>query len=172
MAICDYCGASYRGGAIKDGPYRYCTSPCLSRGKTLTRRLDRVSPATIDAAVEMEHRGPCNDCGEHRCVDVFRSYRVSSALIYTRWETAVHVVCIECARKRQWSNLAFSAIFGWWSVRGMISTPFYILFNVVALLRSPDPALPSESFRKLVRLNLARHLAVPVERDDVAGRAD
>jgi hypothetical protein len=38
----------------------------------------------------------------------------------------------------------------------MISTPFYILFNVIALLRRYDPASPSESFRKLVRMDLAR----------------
>jgi hypothetical protein len=163
MATCDYCGASYRGGAIKDGPYRYCTSPCLSRRKRLASRLQNVSLATIDAAIEMAHREPCNDCGQHRSVDVFRSYRVSSALIYTRWETGVHVVCVECARKRQWSNLACSAVFGWWSGRGMISTPFYILFNVIALLRRYDPASPSESFRKYVRMDLARHLAAPVD---------
>jgi hypothetical protein len=45
----------------------------------------------------------------------------------------------------------------------MISTPFYILFNVIALLRRYDPASPSESFRKYVRMDLARHLAAPVD---------
>jgi hypothetical protein len=84
-------------------------------------------------------------------------------LIYARWETGVHVACVECARKSQWSNLESSAAFGWWSGRGMISTLFYILFNVIALLRHDDPASPSESFRKLVRMDLARYLAAPVD---------
>lgn len=159
MATCDYCGASYRGSAIKDGPYRYCTDPCLSGGKRLTRCLEAVPEAAIDRAIENAFRGPCNACGQHRNVDVFRSYRIWSALVYTRWETDVHVVCLSCARKRQWSDLAFSAVAGWWSARGILTTPFYILFNVVALLRRPDSNSPSEGFRKLVRMNLARHIA-------------
>ena len=33
MATCDYCGATYRGGAIKDGSYRYVRDFAIQEGK-------------------------------------------------------------------------------------------------------------------------------------------
>ena len=35
MGVCDYCGANYRGWAIKDGNYRYCMGHCHKRGNAL-----------------------------------------------------------------------------------------------------------------------------------------
>lgn len=47
---------------------------------------------------------------------------------------------------------------GWWSPPGLLTTPFYVVFNVLALMHRPDPMMPSERFRKLMRMNLARQL--------------
>jgi hypothetical protein len=35
MAICDCCGTTYRGGAIKHGDYRFCNGHCAERGEFL-----------------------------------------------------------------------------------------------------------------------------------------
>jgi len=159
MAICDYCGTSYRGGAVKDGPYRYCTGRCRDRGKVLLGYLEKVPQVKIDSAIEESHGGPCPSCGHNRSVDVYQSHRIWSALIYSRWETSNYVVCQECAREKQLNDLMFCVAAGWWSPHGFLITPFFIAFNVFALLHRLDPALPSERFRKLVRMNLARRLA-------------
>ena len=160
MAICDYCGATYRGGAIKDGAYRYCTGLCHERGKVLLSHLDRVPQSTIDAFIARAHEGPCGSCGKNRSVDVYWSYRIWSALIYSRWQTNSYVVCRECARERQSEDLALCLGAGWWSFPGLLITPFYVIFNIAAMFRRHDPATPSEHFRKLVRMNLARHLGI------------
>ena len=34
-----------------------------------------------------------------------------------------------------------------------------MVFNIIALLKRIDPAMPSDRFRKLIRMNLARQLA-------------
>jgi len=59
MATCDYCGATYRGGAIKDGPYRYCAGLFHSRGKALLSHLDEFPSSMLDETIAREHAGPC-----------------------------------------------------------------------------------------------------------------
>jgi hypothetical protein len=159
MAICDYCGTSYRGGAVKDGPYRYCTGLCCDRGKVLLGYLEKVPQEKIDSIIEQSHSGPCSSCGHSQTVDVYQSYRIWSALIYSRWENQSYVVCQDCARQRQWGDLMFCLAAGWWSPHGFLITPFFVAFNILALVHRLDPALPSERFSKLVRMNLARRLA-------------
>jgi hypothetical protein len=159
MAVCDYCGTSYRGGAMKDGPYRYCTGLCCDRGRVLLGYLETVPQVKIDAVVEESHKGPCGTCGRERSVDVYQSHRIWSALIYSRWETNSYLTCHACARERQLSDLMFCLVAGWWSPHGLLITPFFIVFNMWALLHRHDSALPSERFQKLVRMNLARRLA-------------
>ena len=55
MAICDYCGTTYRGGAIKDGAYRYCNGQCAERGKFLLSTLARIPQNKIHAFVMAQH---------------------------------------------------------------------------------------------------------------------
>jgi hypothetical protein len=159
IAICDYCGATYRGGSVKDGPYRYCMGHCRDRGKVLLGYLAQVPQAKIESVIEQSHRGPCDSCGGHRCIDVHKSYRIWSALIYSRWETGTYLACQDCSRQQAFSNLAFCTIAGWWSPPGFLATPFFIVFNLFALFRRLDPTRPSEGFRKLIRMNLARKIA-------------
>ena len=52
MAICDYCGTSYRGGALKEGLFRFCTGLCHDRGKVLLGFLKSVREATIDSIID------------------------------------------------------------------------------------------------------------------------
>jgi hypothetical protein len=161
MAICDYCGVTYRGGAIKDGAYRYCTGHCCERGRALLSRLDHIPQSEIDLIVASAHKGPCECCGRKRNVDVYSSYRIWSAWVYLRWQTNSFVLCRECARKRQNEDLVFCLIAGWWSPPGVLITPFFIGLNIAAMLHHRKPAVTSDRFRKLIRINLARSLSGP-----------
>jgi len=163
MAICDYCGAGYRGGAIKDGPYRYCMGVCHERGSALLRQLDQQVPQReIEQIIAEAHSGPCGGCGNKHNVDVYSSYTIWSALIYSRWQTNSYVVCRECASHRQFGDLFLCLFAGWWSPLGVVITPFYIAFNIAAMIVRPDPTVASERFRKLIRMNLARELGPAV----------
>ena len=51
MAICDYCGTTYRGGAVKDGPYRYCSGHCCDRGKVLLCHLDNIPKTKLNSII-------------------------------------------------------------------------------------------------------------------------
>ena len=167
MAICDYCGTTYRGGAIKDGAYRYCNGQCAERGKFLLSKLERIPQNKIDAFVMAQHAGPCPKCDQNSTVDVYQSYRIWSAFVYTRWETERYVACAKCARERQSTDLAICLSLGWWSPQGFLTTPFYVVFNIAAMLRRPNAAVPSERFFKLTRLNLARHSLIGASKRDL-----
>jgi hypothetical protein len=159
MAICDYCGTTYRGGAKKDGAYRYCGGLCHERGRVLLSKLDHVPQSKVESFITLQHAGPCPSCGQNRSVDVYRSPRIWSALVYSTWQTNDYVACQKCARIRQSKDLAFCLAAGWWSPHGFLITPFLSTFNIAAILHHQDPAVPSDRFRKLARVNLARHLA-------------
>ena len=159
MATCDYCGATYRGGAIKDGPYRFCTGVCHSKGKALLGRLDRFPSTKLDAIIAREHAGPCLNCGGNRTVDVYEFHRIRSVLIYSSWQTTSFVACQICARQRQREELGFSIVAGWWSPPGMLITPFFVLFNIVAMFRRQNSDVASDRFRKMIRMNVATQLA-------------
>jgi|SRR6516164_2598983 hypothetical protein len=158
MAICDYCGTTYRGGAIKDGAYRYCNGQCAERGKFFLTKLERIPENKIDAFVMDQHAGPCPECDQSSSVDVYQSYQIWSAVIYSQWWTNRFVACRKCARIRQAKHLAYCLAAGFWSPPGLLITPFQIIFNVAAILRRQDPAVPSDRFYKLTRLNLGRLL--------------
>jgi len=159
MAICDYCGATYHGGAIKDGAYRYCIGQCHERGKFLLSKLEHVPQHKIDAFVIAQHDGPCPRCGQNSSIDVYQSYRIWSALVYARWQTREYVACQKCARAEQLADLSTCLFAGWWSPHGLLITPFFVVFNIAAFLRRPSRTVPSERFCKLARLMLARQLA-------------
>jgi hypothetical protein len=161
MAFCDYCGSSYRGGAAKDGAYRYCNGYCRDRGKMLMRHLECVPEDQVETKILEAHRGPCPECSRNATIDVYSSYRFWSALIYWRWKGKSIVACRECARTTQGEDLVLSALSGWWSPPGILITPFAIGLNIIAMCRRVDPQNPSQQFRKLVRISLARSLAEP-----------
>lgn len=166
MATCDYCGASYRGGAMKEGPYRFCTGLCRDRGIKILQNLKGVLDEQMEASISRAHQGPCPLCNENANVDVHTSYRFRSALIYCSWQERSFVSCMECARKTQRDDLGFTVAAGWWSPPGILITPFAIIFQFLEMRRRPDPARPSDRFRKRMTLDIARHLVVSMSPDN------
>jgi hypothetical protein len=168
MPSCDYCNQTYRGWAIKDGDYRYCMGLCHERGQALLDVLKKIPESQVENVIADAHRSLCRSCEKNYGVDVYSSHRFWSAIFYWSWKTSSNVLCRQCGRAKQLKDLAFCLIAGWWSAPGIIITPFFILSNIIALFRRTDSS-PSERFKKLVRINLARHLAtqMPSPRDGI-----
>jgi hypothetical protein len=106
MAVCDYCGTTYRGGAAVHGKLRFCTHQCRDRGKVL-EVLDHVAPSIVDEEIERVRSQPCPECGGLTGVDIHKSHRIWSAMVYTTWKTESHFCCQSCGRKHQLKSLAF-----------------------------------------------------------------
>jgi hypothetical protein len=157
MAACDYCGTTYRGGAAKHGALRFCTNQCRDRGAVL-ELLDALPPASIDQEIENARVGPCEECGARANVDIHKSHRVYSALVWTSWKTLSHFCCQSCGRRHQIKAIAFSGALGWWGIPfGLFITPYQLVRNVAGMLRRADR--PSPDFVRVMRVALAERVA-------------
>ena len=89
MATCDYCNQTYRGWAIKDGHYRYCTGPCHERGRKLLNVLDKFPESQIEKTIISAHQSQCDFCKKDSGLDVYSSQALSRAVIDCFLETDV-----------------------------------------------------------------------------------
>jgi hypothetical protein len=156
MAVCDYCGTTYRGGAAVHGKLRFCTHQCRDRGRVL-ELLDDVPPSIIDRRVEEVRAGPCSECGAQANVDFHKSHRIWSALFYTTWKTRTHFCCQGCGRRHQMKDAAFSGLLGWWMPLGFFITPFQVVRNIKGMMRRGDQA--SGDLVRSVKVAMARSMA-------------
>ena len=156
MAVCDYCGTTYRGGAAHYGKLRFCTHQCRDRGRVL-ELLDEVPPSAIDRCVDQVRTGPCPECGTRANVDYHKSHRIWSAMVYTTWNTRTHFCCQSCGRKHQMLGVAFSGLLGWWMPIGFFITPFQIARNIAGMLRRGDR--PSSDLVRMVKIDMAERMA-------------
>jgi hypothetical protein len=156
MAVCDFCGTSYRGGAAPHGKLHFCTHQCRERGRIL-EVLDQFPPMVVDEEIVKMRSGPCKECGGLAPVDIYKSHQVYSALLWTSWKSIPHFCCQECGRKHQIKGMLYSLFLGWWGVPfGLIITPFQIIRNVIEMTR--NSAQPSADFIRIARINLAQRV--------------
>ncbi len=161
MARCATCGTTILFGGVSEGPYRFCSKTCHTRG-LITQAGQLFSEDEVDEAMLEVHEGPCPKCGGPGPVDVHSSYMVWSAIMFTRREGGAEVTCQRCARRRQIGHLTATAVVGWWGFPwGLIFTPITLGQTIYAMIRGPDPKLPSPALELHVRLMLARrHMAL------------
>jgi hypothetical protein len=112
----------------------------------------------IEDQIDKVRAGPCEECGARANIDVHKSYKVYSALVWTSWKTRSHFCCQSCGRRHQGKALVSSALLGWWGVPfGLLITPWQIMRNVLAMTRKADRASPD--LERSVRIDLANALA-------------
>jgi hypothetical protein len=165
MAVCDYCNKSFNLFGVHDDGYSFCSAKCRNQAQGLLLSLGNVPAADIESYIERVHAGPCSKCSKPNPVDLYRSYRVVSMLILTRWTTRNHFVCRACARREQLKALLYSTLLGWWGFPfGLIVTPIQIVRNIVGLSGGGiDPRRPSDRLRRLLKLTLARQSAAQTQ---------
>ena len=155
MANCGYCGSLILFGGRRDGDARYCNDACFERGVLLSLG-SKIPTAIVDKCVQDVYLGLCPRCRSSGPVEVYPSYRVWSAIAFTRWVNQLHVCCASCGRRAQILDLFISLLFGWWGFpTGLIVTPISIARNLKAMFTTHDPAQPSERLRKIVLIQMA-----------------
>lgn len=152
---CPTCGLSVLFGGVKDGDKKYCSKKCYEADEV--NRIAKHIPE--DAVVSLTNKirnGKCPVCQGHGPIDVHKSYFVYSVIIYTSYKTKEHIVCKQCARKKQLSSLFLSTVLGWWGIPfGLIITPVQIVKNLIALFKNPGEISPTELMTQRIRQMLA-----------------
>jgi hypothetical protein len=158
MASCAYCNTTILFGGKRNGDLRFCNEKCQQKG-SLALVANRLSPADVATYLGRVHQGSCPECSGPGPIDVHTSYRVWSALVLTQWSSRPLVACKPCGTKQKLGDTAFSLFLGWWGFPwGILMTPVQLGRNVLALLRSPDPASPSPALENILRLHLAAQI--------------
>lgn len=162
MASCDYCGTTILFGGIQDHGLRFCSKKCHEQGIVLAVSA-HVPDDIVSQQVTEVHQGKCPKCGGPGPIDVHTSHIVWSALVLTSWKSRPEVCCRACGIKAKLSGALLSGIAGWWGFPwGILVTPVQVLRNLAGLFSSPNPNAPSPQLGKLIRANLAAHIATQI----------
>ena len=143
MAHCSYCSTTILFGALEDGGKVFCSDRCRD-SERLLERAEQVSPKVIVRKMDELHQGRCPKCRGPGPCDVYRTYKVWSFLLMTKWTNIPQLCRRRCGRQSQVEGILVSLLLGWWGLPwGFIITPLQVARNLRALFRSPDPTRPS-----------------------------
>lgn len=140
---CATCNETILFGGKKYAGAYFCNGECAEAGR-ISVAAEEIPLADAQLIARRLHRGPCPQCAGRGPVDVHLSHEIWSALVITRWESILHLVCRGCALKHQSSALLRNFVLGWWGLPwGVIVTPVQIIRNLIAIANPPNPELPS-----------------------------
>lgn len=72
----------------------------------------------------------CTDCGEKSNLKGYKIKTIISYLFNASITDRTLIICEDCGSTRKFNSGFWTAIFGWWSIKGLFSTPF-ILYDKV-----------------------------------------
>jgi hypothetical protein len=157
MARCAYCNTRIFLGGNKQGDLRFCNSECEQKGQ-FAAFASQVPDDLVRQETLKLHGGNCPHCSGSGPVDLHTTYRVWSAIVVTSWSSRPVVSCNSCATKRALGDAAYSLVLGWWGLPwGILATPVQVVRNVVAMVRRPDPDVPTEALQNMVRMHIAQN---------------
>lgn len=158
MAMCDSCDSTIVFGGKKEGLYRFCNDKCYQKGYIQSGRAS-VPPQLIAQEAMKIRQSSCPICSGPGPVEVFTEHKIWSAIYLSCSSSRAFLCCRACGRKKQLMATLFCGTLGWWSLNGLILTPFQIIANLSAMLKAPNPTYPSLELEKIVRTKLATDLA-------------
>lgn len=155
MPSCSGCGQVILFGGVQSEGRHYCGATCQAK-EELFSVADSIPNDVVMQSVRMVHQGDCPKCNARGPVDIHVSHSVVSFLVMTRWKSTPQLCCRRCGVKSQVGRLVVSSALGWWGFPwGLVITPFQIVRNILAMVRPPDPATPSQKLIECIRLRIA-----------------
>lgn len=83
----------------------------------------------------------CPDCGTRQVDDARELWFIQGMLIATRYGSRRFYGCAPCVRSKMVGNLMEVTFLGWWSMWGVLGTPFVILQNLANVFSRPNESL-------------------------------
>lgn len=158
MSTCATCSKWIMFGGKRVGSRRYCSKKCMAADE-YGRLAESIPAKDIEQLATKLRSTRCSSCNSLGPVDVFPSYFIYSAIIWTSWRKSGELSCRSCARKRQAKSLAASLLLGWWGFPfGLVATPIIVLANVVAMARNPMTKPPGKNLKQYAKLVAAHEL--------------
>jgi hypothetical protein len=167
MARCDYCDSFVLFGSGKSEGLSFCSEECQD-SRSILSISEQIPSGEVEQYIWDVHQGSCPLCGGSGPVDVYKAYRIWSAILMSSWSTQPQISCSACGLKHQLGTAVFSLVAGWWGIPwGVIMTPVQVLRGIVAIANRPDPSVPSKQLKTMMRIELAAAL---LERQQTEGQ--
>jgi len=159
---CDHCGESIALGAVKAEGRRFCSLKCRDDAQLYEVAVG-LAPDLVLEHARSTFAGACPRCGARgKPVEMRPRWVVFSYVVSSVGEVEYALSCRRCAQRRNWSAVAACAVFGWWSLRGIVATPVAIYRNVREIYARRVLAGPSLKLIEWAMLDLARRIGDPL----------
>lgn len=154
MATCAYCGTTILFGGVRSGDLWFCDHACANNGAPTLAAMN-IPSHEVEKEARAVHQGNCPRCQGAGPVDIHVGHKVWSTGFHTSWVSNPRLCCRSCGRKHQLGSAVFSLLLGWWGFPwGLIITPVQLTRNLVGLFGGPNPASPSQTLERIVRLHM------------------
>jgi hypothetical protein len=152
---CDFCGKAMLPPSFSVGGQKFCNVDCFH-----TSRLRQASVDISDAHALQHARhlklGPCPRCAKpHQKPDMYKSHFITSMVVLVTTSIESAFTCKSCANRNNLRAILFCVTLGWWSLKGLVLTPFHVISNIREILRKRESLEPSIELVDLARLRLA-----------------
>ena len=85
--------------------------------------------------IEKIRKSKCSLCSVNSDLSGYRFNTIISALIIIKNKTESQIICTDCAKSKRINSLTTTFFLGWWSKRGIISTPFTLISDLIKIFR-------------------------------------
>jgi hypothetical protein len=133
----------------------FCNDLCVQEGIHLTV-ADKVPDTMVEEYAQEVHSGACPLCNQPGTIDVHTSHKIWSLLTVSSLSRKSIICCNGCGFKKKAGDIAFCLVFGWWSMTGILLTPFQVFRNLLEFFNLPHPDYPSDHLKQMLRGELAK----------------
>jgi len=98
--------------------------------KWITAERRKLSKHEFESLKRKVKESICKNCKQNHRLKGYKFTTVTGILIDENISEYELIICEECGRKLRRKSAIWTILFGWWSIGGLLSTPF-VLFNKI-----------------------------------------
>ena len=83
---------------------------------------------------QIEQNSCCN-CGSFEKLYGFNFEKIYSFVLFSKFEFAEKILCKSCGNKERFKIMGKTALVGWWSKKGIIYTPYFLVNGLIRYFR-------------------------------------
>lgn len=102
----------------------------LIRRITVERR--KLSKSEYESLKRKVKESICKNCKKNRRLKGYKFTTITGILIDENISEYELIICGECGRKLRRKSAIWTILFGWWSLGGLLSTPFILINKIKA----------------------------------------
>lgn len=103
--------------------------------KWINAERRKLSKSELESLKRKVKESTCENCKQNRKLKGFEFSTMTGILIDEIVSDYRLIFCEKCGKKKRRNSAIWTSIFGWWSVRGIISMPFVLIDKIKASIQ-------------------------------------